>query len=309
MNVYLAGWPAATAKRIIPVIRDGGLKNRCLSFANLVKMQGMPYHLAHGEAEMDACISNGVGIMMDSGVFSYRSYGKRLRAAGQESKLISKDEFIRLYVEWCKKHGHRWDFYVTMDFEKNAAENLKSHVQLEKMGIRPMPVYHGDDDAEYLKRYADKGYKYICIGLYKPNRKAKRRYLDTVFNAGVKYGIEYHGLGVTTPWIMLDYPWRSVDSSSWSRVAGYGGLVRLNEKTMRLSVVHVSERASDNTVHNAKLLARVRKHVELEGFDWGQLTTGEEAHVYRHVYNAKTMTRLAALAALKNSHGQWRSLI
>jgi hypothetical protein len=309
VKCFLAGWQASNTARETRAIKAGVIKNRCFSFANMVKVPGLPFHLPGTEQGYHACVKHKVGIMMDSGVISYRTHREYLLRSGKGlGSLPEADDYIRMYVEYCKEFAHLWDFYVTIDFGIVAKDNFERHIKLEKMGIRPMPVFHGDDTEEYLRRYADRGYTYIGIGTSKIQHRTtvfkKRQYLDTVFNAGVKYGLEFHGLAMTAPWIMLDYSWRSVDSSSWSRTAGYGCILRFDPDTDRISILHVSDRdSSAGKLHlNGGAMKRVQRELESEGYDFHEIQTD---HTVRHIYNAATMLKLAAAAEARHSVGHW----
>ena len=95
----------------------------------------------------------GAGIMLDSGVYSLRSYRRKLLGLGKPlDKLLTEDDYIEQYVGYCKKYRKKWDFYVTIDLVKVQAEIYERHLRLEEMGIRPAPVYHGDDHIDYIRR-------------------------------------------------------------------------------------------------------------------------------------------------------------
>src|ERR1035438_5522922 len=91
MRIYLSGWQASNAKRELAVIRAGAMKYRCFSFASTVKIPGFPYHLPHIEGSVQACIKNGIGIMMDSGVVGFRTYKTSLKKAGKDLSKIPTD--------------------------------------------------------------------------------------------------------------------------------------------------------------------------------------------------------------------------
>lgn len=312
MNCYLAGWQSGTLEREVRLIKAGVFKHRCFSFANVIEVPGLPWHLPGVEAGYKLCQKNSIGIMMDSGVYSFRTYRAYLERTGKSTSSLPDDAgYIQLYVDFCKKHAKNWDFYVTVDFTRNCAANLKIHQKLEKMGVRPVPVFHGDDSIDYLKRYADRGYDYICVGNL-PRRQrtgvgAKRRYLDLVFNAAEKLKLTCHGLGMTSPWIMIDYPWRSVDSSSWARVAGFGSILGWDERTRRITTLHISDKqsAASRIQNNANALQQIREHVLADGYDFDLLRTD---HIYRHQFNAFTMLKLAEYAG-KQHRTRWRSLV
>lgn len=312
MRVYLAGYQGSTPEREERLIRAGVDKYRCFSFANLVKIPGLPFMVKGIQDGYKTCVKlKQTKIMMDSGVFSYRTHRQRLINTGADlGQLPDPDGYLRLYAEWCREFKKLWAFYVTVDFGTVCADNWKIHGKLEKMGIRPVPVYHGDDSMDYIRRYYDKGYAYQCLGSSRALRtsvKQLRRYYDVAFNLAAKLGVLFHGLAMTKPWSMIAYPWYSIDSSSWSRSAGYGCIIRFDETTRRLNTLHVSDRMSAvSRLHlSSKLMARVKEDVESEGYDFQTLRTD---HTERHIYNAATMLKMAAYADKVNS-GQRRLLL
>lgn len=298
---YLAGYQAANKANEKALVESGAVTHRCFSFVNLVPLPGLPYYLKGTEEGYKVCVKNGVGIMMDSGVFSFRTHRKRLiKDRRSVSLLPTEEEYVQMYVDFCRRNAHKWDFYVTIDFTVNSEENFKRHVRLEKMGIHPVPVIHGDANMEeYLRRYHERGYDYICLGTSKSLRTGtihRRRYMANAFEIGARYGIEFHGLAVTTPWQMLEFPWKSVDSSTWSRSAGYGNILRFNDDSCRLDMLHLTHRVNSKQMplyHSKVFEQRIRRELEDEGYNFDDLQT---SHLTRHIYNARTMTHLAAAA-------------
>ena len=311
MNWYAAGWQSGTLEREKRLLKAGVFTHRCFSFANLITIPGLPWHLPGVEAGYKLCLNKGVHIMLDSGVFSLRTYRNYLERKGKSTSTVPDGEdYVRMYVEFCKKWAGKIEFAVTVDFTCDCKANFKRHVQLEKLGLRSIPVYHGDDSLDYVRRYADRGYDYICIGnptdAGHKKHSALRRYLDAVFNLGVKLKLGFHGLAMTAPWSMLDYDWRSIDSSSWARVAGFGSILGWNEHTRRLSTLHISDKqAGVSRVHgNAKAMQHVREHVLADGYDFDLLRVDG---IYRTQYNAATMQKLVAFAGAQ--HGtRYRTL-
>lgn len=315
MRLYLAGYQASTTERETSLIQGGVIKNRCLSFANIVKIPGFPYYVSGIREGYDCCMAQGVGIMLDSGVFSYRKYRdriKRLKDTKAIKQLPSEEEFTELYVKFCKKYMKHWDFAVTLDLDFNGETNFRRHIDLERLGIRTSPVFHGDPDSSLtlLNKYADRGYQHICIGTgphLRTSVKKKRQYLDAIFNIAAKLNLNLHGLALTSPWLMLAYPWSSCDSSSWSRAAGYGCILRISETTDRMSTIHVSERESSvaKLHYNTALTRVIKQELEEEGYDFHEL---QSDHTARHFYNAATMLKLAKMAT-ERQKGRWVSLV
>jgi hypothetical protein len=278
-------------------------------------LPGLPVFQPRIKAAYEVCLENKIHVMMDSGVISWWSYRNSLLKKRNEkalAQLVGEEDFIRLYVEYVKKNHQKWDFFVTVDLEPKANDIFLRHERIEKMGIRPVPVFHGDDSTDYLKRYADKGYKLIAVA---PNfrersrtRHRQRPFLDAVFDVAEKRKLRLHGLAVTTPWMMLEYGWASVDSTAWSRSAIYGRIINFDEQTGRLVEQHVSDMISTHAAAKLKLnttmLARLKKQLEAEGYDLEDL---QKRSVARHIYNARTMSRLAAIAEKRHRTG-WNLL-
>lgn len=316
MRVYLAGWQASRGPRERQVIKRSGLKNRCFTFANLKKIPGFPYYIKGYQGTYDACREAKVGIMYDSGVVSFRGYLKKLQSSGADtSKLPTQEQFMELYIAQCQEFKEEWDFYLTLDMEPVAESTLKWHNHLEKRGLRPMPVFHGDVHIDWLKNYVDKGYKYIGLGgsyLMRSSRKrALRQYLDGVFNLGAKYGVEFHGLGITTPWAAMSYPFRSIDSSWWSRSAGYGSIMRWNPTREHMDILHISPQAcqgrgKDGAMQlNPSAWRLLAQEIEKEGFD---LEILRNDFTERHSYNAIALIQMAKHATERQKTG-WVSLV
>jgi hypothetical protein len=299
------------------------MKYRCFSFASTVKIPGFPYHLPHIEGSVQACIKNGIGIMMDSGVVGFRTYKTSLKKAGKDLSKIPTDlEFTKLYVSYIKATQQHWDFFMGCDHLQEAESIYQNHLFVESLGIRPVPVFHGDKAAsDYVRRYADLGYDFLAISSWKTIRtgqKKFRQYLDEVFNICSRLKMRVHGLAMTASYMMCEYPFFSVDSSSWSRAAGYGTIFRFDEDARRMSSFHISDRATKgkgaDAKHNIAFMQRVKEDVESCGysFDVMRQAEGEEAFVLRHIWNAQQMEKLAQYATKIHASGglgSWEPLI
>jgi hypothetical protein len=171
-------------------------------------------------------------VMADSGAFSFliRAYNKR---ESEKEILKQIDSYLFGgqsnpfgYVSWIHSYSHLLDFYITFDYRISCSLIYAMTERLNKAGICPVPVYHGDSSGDWLRRYAEEGHKLIAVSdSYFMHEKIKlRRFLDQVFSLGTKLGLNYHGLGITGN-EMWEYPWYSVDSTSWRKVAGFGNIL------------------------------------------------------------------------------------
>ena len=310
MICYLAGYQGSTAEREHR-LADVGITHRCISFANVVPVPGLPFYVKSIADGYRVCLERGIRVMMDSGVISYRTFLDFCRRRGIAAS-VGTDTFLDLYARFCAENAVKWDYYVTADFSKKAEENVCTLETLVQRGLRPVPVYHGGS-LDCLERYVDMGFTFIALGsawnkIKSPSVCRMRRYWDTLFDFGAKRGVEFHGLAQTKPWVMLEYPWRSVDSSSWARMAGFGNIMRFDESSCRLTWLHVSSQSClvARLHRNKDLAKRVGRQIEDEGFDYKAL---QEDTTARHIYNGLAMQRLAQFATERLRCGRFRSWI
>lgn len=179
-----------------------------------------------------------IHLALDSGAFSL--YRKRVGAekvsgssisakiAGQRRKkndFYDTEEFaeyLEQYTAYVKEHEKRLDFYVTVDAMFDAKRSWEILMRLEKMGLKPMPVFHCSSEPEdfaWLKKYMDR-YEYIGIGGIARGMSVARRmaFLRRVFAVLLdkknRSKWKTHAFGVTSPEVMAAFPWYSVDSFS-----------------------------------------------------------------------------------------------
>lgn len=290
--VYLSGGhTAGTRKEEINWLRRTGCQFRCYSYAYV--KPGAYFYNKRMHQSLDVSVEKGVGIMMDSSAHTLHSMAiGKSRAKGVEShkdieSLVEK--LIADYAPWCKKNEKIWDFYVTLDYIRDCPTIFKITERLEKFGITPSPVFHGDQDInDWFMRYVDKGYKLICIGtIHRPTWKDKCYYYDTVFNLSEKHGIMLHGLAVTSLSLMFRYPWYSVDSTTYVKTAAYGKIICIDPVRNVLNQVHISDQMSSYEASYNNMSKEIRKalrdQVESHGFDFEIMRSNERE---RTAYNA-----------------------
>jgi uncharacterized protein Usg len=137
---------------------------------------------------------------------------------------------------------------------------------LKPQGLAVQPVHHVRDPDHWLQRYIDEGYDYIFLGgmvpettpvLMKWLKHVWRNYLTD------KDGypkVKVHGFGLTTSSLMFEFPWYSVDSTSWVMTSMFGACyvdATLSDGTKRDFKVDFSSRSKkqedDDSWHFARL--------------------------------------------------------
>jgi hypothetical protein len=138
------------------------------------------------------------------------------------------------YAHWIKsmKAGGMDDLLVTnVDVIHNPEKTWEVQQYFEKEhGLFPVPVIHAGTKLHYLDRYLKTG-KYDLIGLGGGRGMGKRKYkqwADSVFihlcpeTNNYEPIVKVHGFAVTSPELMRRWPWWSVDSTTWVKLAAYG---------------------------------------------------------------------------------------
>jgi len=152
-------------------------------------------------------------LMVDSGAWS----------AYTKSETVD----IYKYMEYLTEHKDVIDHYISLDVIKDPQTSMRNYLLMKSHGFNPIPVYHVETDAKYLRWYL-KQTDYIAIGaIAKMSTKARVNNLDGIWgkyltdSKGMPLA-KFHGLGLTSLDILTRYPWFSVDSTSWCLYGKYG---------------------------------------------------------------------------------------
>lgn len=165
-----------------------------------------------------------IGLFLDSGAHSW--YNANLRGLAKKDYAAVYDSetfwsYVDKYCTYLKDNKDLFDTYVNVDviFDPRRTRRVQRYME-EEYGLSPMPVYHFGEDLIYLKMYMD-NYEYIGIGGLGQEvpKTGFVRYADRIFrllcdDKGRPLR-KLHGFAMTSPELMLRYPWHSVDSTSW----------------------------------------------------------------------------------------------
>lgn len=202
---------------------------------------------------------------LDSGAFTFweksQSWALETRRPVEEF-FDTEDywEYLDRYVEFIQDFGVGIDIYANVDVIDNPELSWRNLRYLESKGLEPMPVVHFGADLCWLRRYVRSGYNYIGIGGLVGRDKICIPWLDEVFSYLCDTPdnlprAKTHGFGVTSIKLLHRYPWYSVDSTSWSQSAAFGGIFVPHKRSgeWRFDVdpfrVNVSEERSLNNAH------------------------------------------------------------
>lgn len=166
----------------------------------------------------------GVELFSDSGAYTMHTKGKPVS--------------IEKYAEYIWKHGKLYSTVANIDAigggDDGAQRTWDNQKALEKLGVRPVPVFHCREPFKWLDRYLSEGYDRLALGGMVPESTPfLREWLDYVWgkhltDADGRARLKVHGFGLTTIDLMRRYPWDSVDSSSWVLAGSFGGILLRN---------------------------------------------------------------------------------
>jgi hypothetical protein len=175
-------------------------------------------------------MANGAKLFIDSGVYNLTMEHARAYDCGMNEALsLAPDEIdgfdalFKRYVEVCGSVGADSWGYIEID-QGGRQNKMKIRARLEKLGLRPVPVYHPINDGWDYFDYLAKRYDRICVGNLVHAEIAERlRLIHTLYMRRQKYPYLWvHLLGVTPNELLHSCPLSSCDSSTWLSAIRWG---------------------------------------------------------------------------------------
>lgn len=194
---------------------DTGTRNRLLSYAFVNDW---------AKEEVKFWIENRPphsSVLLDSGAFSLWRLGVPIT--------------LDSYCEYLERHKDALSAYIVLDVIKDLEGTKRNLKEMRRRGFDPLPVYHSDCEpiSEWEEILAENT-GYVCLGglaVERPAEAAMRERLRRCWRVVEKHWpVKIHALGVTTQWIMEEFPFYSTDSSSAIRGAGMGSVQRFRDR-------------------------------------------------------------------------------
>lgn len=283
-----------------------GWRYRCYSYYHLRKdrehLDAVHTFLSHPESR----------ILLDSGAFTFLA-GFHGRAKIEDSVLQAYiEQYAAFYHDLASRHPGQIDIVATFDYVRHAPTVYEMTKRLWKLGVPAMPVYHGDTEIDFLKRYLDAGVTYIGLG--KPVRVQmggaylRKIFYDPAFEFAAKHRVLLHGFGETGQ-NMAVYPWTSLDSSSWLAAAVNGNVFIVRSSDRSLARVRLGTRRRDGTLSIYHLPKGVRREWESQVREFGYDPTAlPHIEFERASYNVSWMIRYASMKRIPRANS-WRSIL
>lgn len=150
-------------------------------------------------------------LFLDSGAYSSKRSG---------TPIVLND-----YIAFIQEHKDTFTIYANLDVIGDYKETWNNQRIMEKQGLNPMPVFHMEDPMECLDWCLK--YDYFALGgMANASMKDRIRFFDKCWNIICdKDGYpksKIHGFGMGSPQLIKQYPWFSVDGSSWVSYGRYG---------------------------------------------------------------------------------------
>jgi hypothetical protein len=158
-------------------------------------------------------------------------YGYVLSLARDE---VEERITVESYAEFVNQHSDLFKGGVLnldeIGMGLSGEKSYENWLELRRLGVDAIPVYHVGEDESLLKRYMEQT-DYIGIGGIAKMQTADRFIgLDRIWNEYLKAPngrprCRTHALGLTNVAAMSRYPWYSVDSSICAASAVHGGVL------------------------------------------------------------------------------------
>jgi len=223
MKIYLSSLGSYVSDGVDTVLASRGTGVHLLgSFANDRDYTELVFN-----DKVESCQS----FMLDSGAVS-------VRAGLAEVSLV---EYIQYIKDIPKEVKDKYEVVsVALDVIGDSEKSFTNYMKMKEEEIDFLPVFHYNEDLKYLERLIDEGFTYIGLGgTHSKNSRKAITYDDflkwwsfvffTTDDKGqqvLRYpGVDYHGFAVTSMRALSPFPWRSVDSTTWVKMAAYGKIM------------------------------------------------------------------------------------
>jgi len=246
-------------------------------------------------------------LFLDSGAYSAWSRGAALDIDEFCACLRAHADHIHTYASLDVIPGRVGVPASPDEIQKAADRSWEAFTYMRAEGLNPMPVYHFGEAPSVLHRILNAGCGIVGLGgLVGVPTPARVRWLGQVFGKQLRGAeqIKVHGFGMTNVNLIARYPWYSVDSTTWTRMA-FNGVVLLPSRdgagrflfTQAPKLVSTADKtASDSTIHLSRLsrplLEALHEWLSECGMTLADVSTGSEGRLGRRVCNGLFFKRV-----------------
>jgi len=279
MKIFWAGAPTKVDDYLI---KNHG--NRLVTFAYPNDIKNYLNKIVEIESKLDQ------NIIIDCGAFSIWNKGGH----------IDLQNYIDFLVQLRKKYSCYFNSmrFVTLDVIPGAKNKVPTNEQRKdaaKKGLENLyvmlktfkydeliHVYHMYENPDYIDTILE---NIDYIGISPANdvsSKTKRNWLIQVFD--YLPIVKTHGFAVTALNLMKEFPWYSVDSTSFKLSAGMGSIMT------QWGVFNISKESGKSVLNTSPAIKNgIKEYIKELGMDELELYTSDQA---RYLINAKYMINL-----------------
>jgi hypothetical protein len=199
---------------------DGDIPHHITSFAGMPKKES--------KAMMDP---SEFTFFLDSGAFSAWSRGAVIDLDEYCAFVKANIEHIEVYANLDVIPGVPGRNATKAERERAAAQSWENFLYMRSEGLDPLPIFHVGEDFKWLDMMCE-ATDYIGLGGMVGSHLTpdlRRGWLDSVFyricDSEGKPAVKTHGFGMTSIPLIFRYPWYSVDSTTWIKIASHGGVL------------------------------------------------------------------------------------
>jgi hypothetical protein len=214
MKIFLAGGENEQSYQLFAQLRPS---NVFLSYYYLRKRSNVKEFLEDFKR-------NGINIALDSGAHTFLAGAGKSKVTNVKGEVVEEDPdtYCLEYIDWLKKYGDYFEFYVELDIDSIVGyEKVLEYRKLFKengLQNKLVLVWHSsipDSIGEWEK--CCKESQYVAIA---ENPEFSR--VNTLIDIARKYKRKVHGFAMTKPDYIAKFPFYSVDSTSWKSGSRFG---------------------------------------------------------------------------------------
>lgn len=248
-----------------------------------------------------------VEILLDSGAFT---------AWTKQQPDIDVQQLLKMYRDFYRKYSKYFKniYYINLDkipgtkgvspTDEDIVEALRVSddnfkILSAEFGNNVLPVFHMTEPRSRLHEVASMNPDYICLS---PRQGiANKERLSWVQRVHVELRlhnskVETHGLATTGTDIMLNVPWRSVDSSSWVQYAAFGWICFPYKGNLATSLISKDSPARKLWGrHMDTMMPEMREFVkniaDQLGIEWDELREDYGARMLLNAWGMQTMSQ------------------
>jgi hypothetical protein len=223
-------------------------------------------------------LRNNRTIFMDSGAYSAHTLGKQID--------------IDKYIEFCKKE--KPDYVCALDSITDPEESFTNWEYMMNKGMDTIPVFHQGESFKHLDSYLNEvQVNYIALGgLVGGHPETLIEWLKIVWVKILdkRPDLRVHGFGITSPNVIMRFPFYSVDSSSWTQSVRFARVGVFHIKAMKMVNLSLAEFCLQ------------------KGYEWGEDIT-EEGETFQEMDRSLRSTNPLRKIILRDGIEEYQKMI